>query len=166
MEQSHGSIILGPLNISMRSSSITATGTILTISTVNKLLLRVVTEHSRHLLEAGLNQGHVGKCNTGATLFLVLDWADIAKILGAVCSWGISSAVSEPVEVSLRFWINSLLWKWLQETLSKSSLSWDDGSCLLSIKLILWKVVKAVNLIIPGDFTIKELLINLFDHIL
>ena len=116
-------------------------------------------------------------------LYLVLDWADIAKILGAVCSWGISSAVSEPVEVSLRFWINSLLWKWLQETLSKSSLSWDDGSSLLSIKLILlcgyyymildvvmcsylWKVVKAVNLIIPGDFTIKELLINLFDHIL
>ena len=70
MEQSHGSIVLGPLDISMRSSSVTPISTILTIATVNKLLLGVVPEHTGHLLEAGLHQRHVGEGHAGAAPFL------------------------------------------------------------------------------------------------
>ena len=40
------------------------------VPAVHKLLLGVISEDSSHLLEAGLDQRHVGECHTGAALFL------------------------------------------------------------------------------------------------
>ena len=54
----------------MGRSTVTPVSTVLAVAAVHKLLLAVVAELARHLLEAGLHQGHVGEGNTRATLFL------------------------------------------------------------------------------------------------
>merc|ERR1719312_438866 len=64
--------ISSPFGISMGRSTIAAIGTILTISTVNHLLFRVVTKNTIQLLEASFNSIHSGKGNTGSTGSLVL----------------------------------------------------------------------------------------------
>ena len=58
----------------MGRSSIATISSVLAVAAVHKLLLAVVAELARHLLEAGLHQGHVGEGNTGATLFLEKDF--------------------------------------------------------------------------------------------
>ena len=58
------------LDIGVRGSSVTPISAVLAVAAVHKLLLAVVAELARHLLEAGLHKGHVGEGNTGATLFL------------------------------------------------------------------------------------------------
>ena len=71
-------LVRDPLEVGMGSRTIATIGTAIVKAAVDELLFRIVTEDSSLLLEASLNSCHAGKCHTGATVMLILYWANPA----------------------------------------------------------------------------------------
>ena len=74
----------------MRGSSVASIGSVLAVATIHKLLLAVVAELARHLLEAGLHQGHVREGDTGAALFLDQGFGFVQNFRNDFCKPGFS----------------------------------------------------------------------------
>merc|ERR1712038_2112356 len=76
------------LDVGVRVGAVAPIRSVLLVAAVDKLLLRVVTEDSGGLLEAGLDGRHVGEGHTRSALLLVLHLADQTQGVGVVAGRG------------------------------------------------------------------------------
>merc|ERR1712038_1259583 len=76
------------LDVGVRVGAVAPVRPVLLVPAVNQLLLRVVTEDSSGLLEAGLDGRHVGEGHTRSALLPVLHLADQTQGVGVVAGRG------------------------------------------------------------------------------
>merc|ERR1712038_2107264 len=76
------------LDVGVRVGAVAPVRPVLLVAAINQLLLRVVTEDSSGLLEAGLDGRHVGEGHTRSALLPVLHLADQTQGVGVVAGRG------------------------------------------------------------------------------